>query len=200
MLKEGSIMFKDLVKANRTVRGFDRSRKVKIGELREMIDCARLSASSVNMQPLKYYIANSKEEAEKLNELTKLGAMLPELHLPFKGTEPPAYILICQDLDISDHETMFLKDVGIAAQSMSLAATEMGLSCCMIGNFSNVKLHEALDLPANCRVQLVLAVGKAAEEVRLTEMKEGDRTEYYRDENGTHFVPKRRLEDIIIGK
>ena len=44
-------MFKDLVKANRSYRGFDESRRVTREELTEMVDCARLSASSVNMQP-----------------------------------------------------------------------------------------------------------------------------------------------------
>lgn len=45
-------MIKDLIKKNRSVRGYDISREVTNEELREMVDCARLSASSVNMQPL----------------------------------------------------------------------------------------------------------------------------------------------------
>ena len=50
-------MFKDLVKANRSYRGFDESRRVTREELTEMVDCARLAASSVNMQPFQYYLA-----------------------------------------------------------------------------------------------------------------------------------------------
>ena len=50
-------MIKDLVKQNRSYRGYDESRRVTEAELREMVDCARLTASSVNMQPLKYYLA-----------------------------------------------------------------------------------------------------------------------------------------------
>lgn len=45
------MMIKDLIKKNRSVRGYDISREVTDEELREMVDCARLSASSVNMQP-----------------------------------------------------------------------------------------------------------------------------------------------------
>ena len=45
-------MIKDLIKKNRSVRGYDISREVTNEELRGMVDCARLSASSVNMQPL----------------------------------------------------------------------------------------------------------------------------------------------------
>ena len=52
------MMIKDLIKKNRSVRGYDISREVADEELREMVDCARLSASSVNMQPLKYVTIN----------------------------------------------------------------------------------------------------------------------------------------------
>jgi len=47
--------FEKLVRQNRSYRGFDESRKVDREELLRMVDCARLTASSVNLQPLKYY-------------------------------------------------------------------------------------------------------------------------------------------------
>ena len=46
--KGGNRMLKDLVKANRSYRGYDESRCVTKEELLEMADCARLAASSVN--------------------------------------------------------------------------------------------------------------------------------------------------------
>lgn len=49
--KGGNRMLKDLVKANRSYRGYDESRCVTKEELLEMADCARLAASSVNRQP-----------------------------------------------------------------------------------------------------------------------------------------------------
>ena len=45
--KGGNRMLKDLVKANRSYRGYDESRCVTKEELLEMADCARLAASSV---------------------------------------------------------------------------------------------------------------------------------------------------------
>ena len=41
------------------------------------------------------------------------------------------------------------------------------------------------------------AVGKSAEKIELVEIKEGESLKYYR-ENGVHYVPKLRVEDIII--
>ena len=45
---------------------------------------------------------------------------------------------------------------------------------------------------------LVIALGKPAETIILTEVGEDGNTAYYRDENDVHYVPKRKLEDIII--
>lgn len=193
-------MLKDLIKANRSCRGFDRTRHVTKKELSEMVDCARLSAAGINLQMLKYYITNNRKETAKLNGMVKFGAMLPELNLPFKGEEPPAFILICQDLDISDNEDHFLMDVGIAAQSITLAATEMGLAACMIGNYSPSKVQEAIGLSPNLRVKLIIAVGKSAETARIVRVPASGKTAYYRNEKGEHCVPKRSLKDVLITK
>lgn len=191
-------MLKDLIQANRSCRGYDRSRAVKEEELREMVDCARLSASSVNKQPLKFCLIYEEPLLSSFHAQVKLGGLLPELNLPKAGEEPAAYIAICHDLNIAGNAQPFLKDVGIAAQSITLAAAEMGLAACMIGNFVPEKVASALGLADNLVVQLVISIGKGKEEIRLLEVEEGGSTAYYRDEAGVHCVPKRRLEDVIL--
>lgn len=191
-------MIKDLIKKNRSVRGYDNSRDVTIEELREMVDCARLSASSVNMQPLKYILVRTEDGKARVLEQVSFATKLSALKLPHKGNEPMAYIVICQDEQISKSETGFLRDVGIAAQSITLAATELGLGACMLGYFSSDKLRQALDLSENLKPQLVISLGKSVEDVRIVEIEEGESTDYYRDEAGIHYVPKRKLDDVII--
>ena len=191
-------MIKDLIKKNRSVRGYDNSRDVTIEELREMVDCARLSASSVNMQPLKYILVNTVDGKARVLKQVSFAAKLSTLKLPHRGSEPMAYIVICQDEQISKSETGFLRDVGIAAQSITLAATELGLGACMLGYFSPDKLRQALDLSENLKPQLVISLGKSVEDVRIVEIEEGESTDYYRDEAGIHYVPKRKLDDVII--
>ena len=191
-------MLKDLIIRNRSYRGFDPSVKVPEEDLREMIDCARLSPAASNIQPLKCVIITDEDRVEMMHGLVVLGARLPHLHLPFKGTEPPAYIVICQDLEINDNEVRFLKDVGIYDAAITLAAAEMGYGACIIGNFGPAKVRNALGLPERYSVKQVIAIGKPAEKVELVEIEEGESTDYYRDENNTHYVPKRKLDDIII--
>ncbi len=191
-------MLKDLIKENRSCRGYDRSRKITRDELAEMVDMARLSAASVNIQPLKYYLVWEEAEAALVNSLVKFGANLPELHLPFDGTEPPAFILICHDRDIHPKPERFMKDVGIVAQTITLAATEMGLAACMIGNYNKLAVHDALGLADNFSVELIISIGKRSEDIRIVDLEEDDDYRYYRDEVGVHYVPKRKLEDVII--
>lgn len=191
-------MIKDLIKKNRSVRGYDNSRDVTIEELREMVDCARLSASSVNMQPLKYILVNTIDGKARVLKQVSFAAKLSTLKLPHRGSEPMAYIVICQDEQISKSETGFLRDVGIVAQSITLAATELGLGACMLGYFSPDKLRQALDLSENLKPLLVISLGKSVEDVRIVEIEEGESTDYYRDEAGIHYVPKRKLDDVII--
>lgn len=191
-------MIKDLIKKNRSVRGYDNSRDVTTEELREMVDCARLSASSVNMQPLKYILVNTVDGKARVLKQVSFAAKLSTLKLPHRGSEPMAYIVICQDEQISKSETGFLRDVGIVAQSITLAATELGLGACMLGYFSPDKLRQALDLSENLKPLLVISLGKSVEDIRIVEIEEGESTDYYRDEAGIHYVPKRKLDDVII--
>ncbi len=189
---------KELVKANRSCRGYDESRRVTREELLEMVDCARLAASSMNIQPLRFYLAYEKEDVDRIQPLTIWARRLPDLELPHKGMYPTAFIVICQDTSVAKSLPEFSRDVGIAAQTILLAATEMGLGGCMIGSFDAGKVAGAAQLPENIKPQLVVAIGKPAEKIVLTEIGLDDPTDYYRDENDVHYVPKHRLEDLII--
>ena len=47
---------------------------------------------------------------------------------------------------------------------------------------------------------VVIAIGEPAEKIELVPVPENGDVNYYRDENGTHYVPKRALEDIVLEK
>lgn len=68
----------------------------------------------------------------------------------------------------------------------------------MIGNFNAGEIRDGLSMPDYLHPMLVIALGKPAETIVLTEVGEDGNTAYYRDENDVHYVPKRKLEDILI--
>ncbi|MCH3971497.1 MAG: nitroreductase family protein [Oscillospiraceae bacterium] len=190
-------MIRDLVEKSRSWRGYDESRKVSREELLQLVDCARLTPSSVNRQPLRYYLACTPEQTAKIQPLTHWARALQPMQLPHPGHCPPAFIVICQDTNVDPSLERYQKDVGIVAQTMLLAATEKGLGGCMINNFSPKEMTDALQLKANLVPMLVVAIGKPDETIVLTDVKNGS-TSYYRDENDVHYVPKRSLSDLVI--
>ena len=113
---------------------------------------------------------------------------------------PTGFIIICQDLNLGASIPRYQKDVGIVAQTMLLAAAERGLGGCMIGNYNADSVKKELHLAENLAPVLIVAFGKPAEKIVIKEIEEGENIAYYRDENDVHYVPKRKLEDIIIKK
>ena len=190
-------MLMDLIRANRSYRGYDHDRKVTREELLKMVEAARLCPSSVNMQPLKYFLGYEDDIVDAIQTRTKWARGLPDMTLPHPGKEPAAFIVICQDTRIHPNLSRFQRDVGIVAQTMLLMAVEMGLGGCMIGNFNADSVHAALGLEEAVRPLLIVAVGKPDEAVILTDVADGS-TAYYRDSQDRHYVPKRALADLLI--
>lgn len=191
-------MFLDLVKQARSHRGFRQDRKVTRQELEHLVECARFTPAARNDQVLKYYLAEKPETVAAIQPLTKWAGALAELHLPRKGAEPVAYIVICLDGNLAENPAPYQRDVGIVAQTMLLAAAEMGLNGCMIGSFAAGELREKLGLPEAIKPQLLLALGEGTDRIVMTDVGEDGSTTYYRDAEDTHYVPKRTLEQLIL--
>ncbi len=191
-------MLKDLVLKNRSYRGYDESRKITREELLELVEYARLCPSSINKQPFKYRLVYEEAEVEAIRKIVKWASGLPELTLPHPGMHPTAFIVVCLDKTRGETVERYQKDVGIVSQTILLAAVEKELGGCMIGNYSQLAVKEALNLSETTPPLLVIALGKPIEEVVLTEVCAGESVAYYRDENDVHYVPKRKLEDIIL--
>ncbi len=189
-------MLYDIVAKARSVRSFDTSKRVDRETLVSFIDTLRLIPASCNYQALKYLLVTDTEECAFMRENTRWAALLPDYNGPDTDHSPTAYIVICHDTLVTENETMYLKDVGIAAQTLNLLAREKGIGCCMIGSFGIPAVSERFGLPENIKPKLTLALGYPAE-FPVCEDEEGS-VVYYRDENNVHHVPKRKTKDLII--
>ena len=184
--------FRELVLKNRSTRAFDPARRISREELEQLVDLARLTPSAVNLQPLKYLLSWQEETNALILAHTAWAGLLKDISLPPEGKGPAGYIVICTDTRIAKNAAT---DVGIAAQTILLGAAEKGLSGCMIGAI-DPKLHDLLGLKEQYRISLIVALGKGAEDIRLTETK-GNDTASDRD-GDAHYVPKRPLDEILI--
>ena len=77
-------------------------------------------------------------------------------------------------------------------------ATAMGLSGCIIKAFKKQDVIDVLNLPTRYEPRYVLALGYAAENVRIVDVPDDGDIKYYRDENTTQCVPKRSLSELLI--
>lgn len=189
-------MLKELVKKNRSYRTFDPETDISRERLLEYIDTARLTPSAVNRQPL-YYIPVTRNTAQRILPYTNWAKAL-DIKLPPDGKGPCAFIILCTDKVRTPNPAPAMRDIGIAAQTILLSAVEDGYGGCMIGSFDVTKLKGELSLGEDIDPQLLVALGKPAETVVLEDMEKDASTSYYRDENGVHHVPKRKLSDIVI--
>ena len=180
-----------LLKKNRSYRGYDSSRVVSREDLLRLLEVVPYVGSGMNAQPLRFKLVCGADAA-LVHPLVKLGAALPEEHLPHSGEEPSAYIVVCSAVPASRVVDI---DLGIAAQSILLKAVENGLGGIFILNFKASSVREALGLPLDPIA--IIGVGKPLENVFLVEARPGDELNYYR-KDGVHFVPKLGVKDLEI--
>jgi len=186
----------DLVLKNRSYRRFYQKHSIDSKTLEDLVNLARLSASGGNVQPLKYILSYDPQKNALIFPHLTWAAFLKDWPGPNDGERPSAYIIILGDKEISQS---FACDHGIAAQTILLGATEKGIGGCMIGTIQRENLKTALEIPPRFDILLVLALGKPKERVMIERVDASGNTKYWRDNEGVHHVPKRSLEDIIIG-
>lgn len=189
-------MLKNLVQESRSIRSFQPGAGITKEGLLSLIDTARNCPATMNLQVLKYRPVTTPEECRKVLALTRWATSLSQ-KLPPRGHEPTAYIVICHDTAIAPEKEIFLIDVGIAAQTIMLAAKEAGFGGCIIGSAAEKEVHDTLQLSENIVPKLILALGIPDEAPILTEAKNREIC-YYRDTENRHYVPKRPLEEILI--
>ncbi len=189
--RKPAVNLEKLLLKNRSFRGYDSRFLVREDQLRRIIAVNTRIPSACNRQVLRFRPVLA-DEAPKVLAHIHLGGGLPELHLPLPGTEPNAFIICCSTVAEDRYVDM---DLGISAQSMLLQATEMGLNGICIGAFDREPIRQAFALP--WEPLLILAIGKGAERIELTEIGAADDHAYYRID-GTHYVPKVRIDELII--
>ena len=192
VVKRNNPSLDTLLHRNRSHRGYDKNRVVTEEELRKIVAVNPLLPSGMNRQALRFKLVTRDTGAEKVLRRIRLGGALPELHLPLPGTEPEAFILVCATVP---EDRIVDIDLGISLQSMGLKAVEMGLNALIICAYDKQAVQE--DFGLVYPPLAILAVGKGSESIFLKPVAEGETLKYYRVD-GVHFVPKIRVEDLLL--
>ena len=178
---------------NRSYRRFYQEVEIPDSDLKKMVEAARLSPSSRNIQPIKFFICNKTLFNAQIFPLLGWAGYLPEWSGPEEGERPSGYIILLHNKNISANYSC---DHGIFSQSILLQAVELGYGGCMIATYHKQQLSQLLKLPEHIEPILVIALGKPKEIIIIDKVKDGD-IKYFRDEQQVHHVPKRALEELI---
>jgi len=188
-------MIKDLVLKNRSYRKFHNDINVSVESLTELVDIARVTPSSKNRQPLKYVLVTKENDVDFVFNQLRWAWYLKDWDGPTKEEQPPSYIIMCCDTNLNDKA---LIDSGISAQTILLAAVEKQLGGCIIRTVNRYAIAKHFNLPANYEIVQVIAIGVPNQKIELTDINKSGSIEYFEDKDGTHFVPKRKLDELII--
>ena len=189
-------MIKDLVTKCRSYRRFFQDEAISMDVLRELMGLARLAPSAANLQPLRYIVSCEKEKNARVFETLAWAGYLTDWTGPAEGERPAGYIVIIGDRKLSKYLEF---DAAAAAQNILLGAVEKGLGGCIVASVKKERLRRALNIPDELEIVLVLALGRPKEKVIIESVGPDGDIKYWRDSDGVHHVPKRPLDDIIIG-
>lgn len=190
-----AIDFLALAQEARSCRRFVESEPLTRQDLHWLLDCARLAPSARNAQELRFITIKQGAMLEQVFPLTRWAGALKDWNCPTPGERPTAFIAVLMPERGGD---LLCYDVGIACQTILLAATSRGWGACMIQAFDHKAVAALLEPPATMKIALLMGLGLAKEKRVVAEMPENGSFGYWRDAEGVHHVPKRPLAELIV--
>ncbi len=204
----------------RSIRKFKQDR-INSEILIKLVNAGRLAPQGANMQCLKYCIINTVELTDKVFVHTNWAAYIKPNGNPKEDEKPTAYIAIICDKGIK--KAGWDVDAGAAGENIILAATAEGLGSCWLGAINREQISGILKLDERYYLHSLIALGYPAESPVIEDIEDisqeaemgvakdtvidatkdtagamnNEGIKYYKDENGTLHVPKRRLSDVL---
>ncbi len=184
--------FLELIRKRRTIRQF-RAEEIPENLLLKLADLGRLAPSAANLQPLEFIVVSDPEVRNRIFPLLRWAAYIHPAGNPKPGQEPRAYIIILVNKAI--REKGFEYDVGAAAENIILGALSLGIGSCWLISIDRERVKLNLGIPEGYQVDSVIALGYPAESPVVEEFQGS--VKYWKDENGTLHVPKRKASEVI---
>lgn len=184
--------FKNIVQNTRCTRRFKSNTTINKDELIELINLARTVSSGKNMQPLKYIAIADEKIKDEVYKPLQWAAHLSDWNQS-EDEKPSAYILLVNDTSIAGFSAI---DSGIAMQTIMLGATAKSYAGCILASIDKVAYKKLFKLDSHLEPLFIIALGVRDENIQIVDATTD--TNYYRDKDGNHCVPKRTLDEVLI--
>jgi nitroreductase len=165
----------DVVKGRRSIRKYE-DRDVPEELLNRVLEAVRWSPSWANTQCWEVVVVRDAATKGKLQETVSKGNPATKAVV-----EAPLLLALCGKLQSSGYYKgevttkfgdWFLFDLGIAAQSLCLAAHDLGLGTVIVGLLDHDKAKEVLGVPAGYELVTLIPLGYPAKEASPPKRRE----------------------------
>jgi len=152
------LKFEEVLEKRRSIRKY-KDAPVPKEKILKMLEAARIAPSASNRQPWHFIVVENKETIKKLAKQ--------------EWAEAPVMVVGLADQAASPNWCS--NDLGIALEHLVLAATNMGLGTCWMGQTGREEMiKKLLGIPDNFKVVAVVPIGVPAETPAPKERKSLD--------------------------
>ncbi|HAV14177.1 MAG TPA: nitroreductase family protein [Opitutae bacterium] len=167
----------------RSVKHYDPNHEISEVEIQELLELALLSPTSFNMQNWRFVVVTDTEKKAAIQAAAWNQAQITESSMTLllcadlnaheggerywvNAPQPVQDMLVPMIAPFYENNPQLQRDeamrsVGIAAQTIMLAAKSMGYDTCPMIGFDPVKVAEIIELPENHVIGMMITVGKA---------------------------------------
>ena len=174
----------DAIEKRRSVKHFDDSHQFTNQEIEKLLSLAMLSPTSFNIQNWRFVVVKDVELRKKIRDASwdqaqvtdsslllilcadlKAGEKNPQRYWKNASKEVQDFIVpliekFYKGNDSLQHDEA-LRSIGIAAQTLMLAAKSAGYDSCPMIGFDPQKVAELINLPKDHIIGMMLVIGKA---------------------------------------
>lgn len=143
--------FKDVIQNRYSCKDFS-TQQIEKEKLMEILEAGKVAPTAKNLQEQKVYVVQSKEYLDKIDTCT-----------PCRYHAPTVLVVAYDKNNVFDYpgneRNSGIEDATIVATHLMLAAYNVGIDSCWINFFNPQEMKNALDLPKNEEVVMMLDLG-----------------------------------------
>ena len=140
-----------VLKERRSIRKFQ-AKEIAGEIIEDIIDCGRLAATAVNIQPWEFIVVTQPEIRKRIAEITDHGKFIKDA--------PVCIVVFCRDTKY------YLEDGSAATENILLAAKAHGLGSCWVAGDKKhyaEDIRKLLKVPAGYKLVSLIPIGYPAE-------------------------------------
>ena len=180
----------EAIRTRRATKKFDKSYKMTSEQVKSLMEHAALSPTSYNQQNWRFLLTTKQSVKDQISKAARDqpqpsdGSLVIILcgnmdawkedplrywkNYPLEKQETVKNALHRKYADnLQNRRDEAIRSCGMAAQTIMLAARQMGLDSCPMSGFEYDELAKVINLPENHLIVLMIVVGKAVEPANL---------------------------------